>query len=79
MPREEKTTPVQAAPAFTAHDPAQLVIGEQIYVTVQPGTVLRNTETGQPFEAGVATVQTVTPTTIRRLLDGDLQQVAPAA
>ena len=67
MPREEKTTAVQAAPAFTAHDPAQ------------PNTVLRNTETGLPFEAGVATVQTVTPTTIRRLMDGDLQQVAPAA
>ena len=79
MPREEKTTPVQAAPAFTATDPAQLVIGEQIHVTVLPGTVLRNTETGMPFEAGVATPQTVTPTTIRRLLDGDLQQVAPAA
>lgn len=80
MPREEKTTLQALTPApFTAPNPAQLVIGEQIHVTVQPGTVLRNTETGLPFEAGVATVQTVTPTTIRRLMDGDLQQVAPAA
>lgn len=80
MPREEKPTLQAPAPApFTATDPAQLVIGQQIHVTVPPSVVLRNTETGLPFEPGVATPQTVTPTTIRRLLDGDLQQVAPAA
>ena len=69
-----------AAPAaFVAADPARLVLGDLIHVTVQPGVVLRNTETGLPFVPGEAAPQRVTPTTIRRLRDGDLQQVAAPA
>lgn len=40
---------------------------------VAEGVSLINSETGRYFEAGVATPQLVTVTTLRRLDDGDLQ------
>lgn len=61
---------------WTAPAPETLVIGEQIFVKVQPDVVLVNTETGARFVPDVATPQKVTTTTIARLRDGDLQQVA---
>lgn len=61
---------------WKAPAPDTLAIGTQIFVTVQPDVILRNAETGLYFEADIATPQTVTATTIARLRDGDLQQVA---
>lgn len=64
--------------AWSAPDPLTLTLGEPITVTVAEGVVLHNSETGQAFVPGEPTTQTVTPTTLRRLMDGDLKQVAPA-
>ena len=52
---------------------AALRLGDSINVTVAAGVVLINRESGGRFEPGVATPQTVTVTTLRRLQDGDLQ------
>lgn len=52
---------------------AALRLGDLISVKAPEGTVLRNRESGGNFEPGVATPQTVTVTTLRRLADGDLQ------
>lgn len=51
-------------------------LGCLIHVTVAPGAMLRNDETGARFEPGVVTSQTVTVTTLRRLADGDLLPAA---
>ena len=58
-----------AAPAAPAGLPR---LGTLVNVTVAPGAQLVNNETGALFEDGVATPQTVTVTTLRRLADGDL-------
>lgn len=50
-------------------------LGEMIHVQVADGMSLVNNETGLDFEPGVATMQTVTVTTLRRLADGDLVRV----
>ncbi|HCY15617.1 MAG: hypothetical protein A2Z93_06160 [Curvibacter sp. GWA2_64_110] len=50
-------------------------LGEVIHVRVAEGLSLINNETGQDFEPGVATLQTVTVTTLRRLADGDLVRI----
>jgi hypothetical protein len=50
-------------------------LGEMIQVRVAEGHSLINNETGQDFEPGVDTPQTVTVTTLRRLADGDLVRV----
>lgn len=50
-------------------------LGETIHVRVAEGMSLINNETGQEFEPEVATPQTVTVTTLRRLTDGDLVRV----
>lgn len=63
----------------TSGDPAQAQrpprLGELIHVQVAEGLSLVNNETGQDFAPGVATQQTVTVTTLRRLADGDLMRV----
>lgn len=74
-----ETTDSAERASFVVTEPERLVLGDLIYVTVQPDVVLRNNETGQPFVPGESTPQRVTPTTIRRLRDGDLQQVAAPA
>lgn len=51
---------------------AALRLGDLIQVKAPEGTVLLNRESGGRFEPGVATPQTVTVTTLRRLQDGDL-------
>lgn len=51
---------------------AALRLGDSISVKTPAGTALRNNESGGLFEPGVATPQTVTVTTLRRLADGDL-------
>lgn len=51
---------------------AALALGDVVNVVCPPNTVLRNTETGVPFEPGVPTRQLVTLTLLRRLEDGDL-------
>ena len=72
-----------AAEAFTATMPenaSQAVaaprLGEMVHVVVAEGVRLKNNETGAIFEPGVATPQTVTSTTLRRLEDGDFEIVA---
>lgn len=52
---------------------AALRLGDSISVKVAEGVALINRESGGRFEPGVATPQTVTVTTLRRLADGDLQ------
>ena len=77
----KKTAPEAEEPITQTVQPAQdlrapdLWIGEMIHVTVRSGVVLRNAETGLAFVPGEATPQWVTPTTLRRLADGDLQRV----
>jgi hypothetical protein len=56
----------------TAVEPAALALGDVVNVVCPFETVLRNTETGVPFEPGVPTRQLVTLTLLRRLADGDL-------
>lgn len=74
MPKAEPTTtPDEAQAAAINQDPPRL--GELIHVQVADGLELVNNETGQDFEAGVPTLQTVTVTTLRRLKDGDLLRV----
>ncbi len=51
---------------------AALRLGDSVQVLAPAGTVLRNNETGGLFEPEQATPQTVTPTLLRRLQDGDL-------
>lgn len=51
-------------------------LGTVINVVVAEGQVLVNNETGVRFEEGKTTPQTVTVTTLRRLEDGCLVQVA---
>lgn len=54
-----------------------LRLGQIVQVQVAPGVVLRNTEAGGAFEPGMTTPQTVTPTLLRRLRDGDLTLIIP--
>jgi len=54
-------------------------MGETVMVMAQPDTLLRNNETGGYIAAGTPTPQTVTVTLLRRLQDGDLVLLAPAA
>lgn len=62
-----------AASVIETPAPASLPrLGTVVNVTVAPGALLINNETGALFEDGVATPQTVTVTTLRRLADGDL-------
>lgn len=58
---------------------AGLSLGQSVMVKPAPGVRLVNNETGGYFEADVPTPQTVTPTLIRRLDDGDLLLASPAA
>lgn len=62
-----------AAPATVADEPPRL--GSQIRVKVAKGLQLINMETGLEFVPDVATEQTVTITTLKRLADGDLVRV----
>ena len=66
-------TKLSADGVDATQQPARL--GELIQVRVAEGHSLVNNETGQDFEPGVATLQTVTVTTLRRLADGDLVRV----
>jgi hypothetical protein len=66
---ETKADNTPSAPAESRQPPR---LGEVIHVRVAEGLSLINNETGQDFEPGVATLQTVTVTTLRRLADGDL-------
>lgn len=74
-----------AAPPITIDGwlPADLAVmprmGETVMVTAQPGALLRNNETGGFIAAGALTPQTVTVTLLRRLQDGDLVLMVPAA
>jgi hypothetical protein len=65
-----------ATDPIAAPDLSALRMGQTVSVTVAPGLTLRNTESGGLFEAGAPTPQTVTPTLLRRLRDGDLVLVA---
>lgn len=47
-------------------------LGELVHVVVPEGAQLINNETGGFFTPGEPTPQTVTLTTLRRLVDGDL-------
>jgi hypothetical protein len=73
--KEQGTSTTAAAAALPA-------IGSQVMV-VDPQGALPNLETGQRFEAGVATPQRVTVHTLQRLQDGCLvlaeQSPQPAA
>lgn len=60
------------ANATTTTALAALRLGQTVHVHVQAGVRLINTETGGYIEPGVSTPQTVTPTLLRRLHDGDL-------
>lgn len=60
---------VSAAPAATF---VRLTLGQVVTVQVAEGVVLINNETGVPFVPGADTTQTVTPTLLRRIKDGDL-------
>ncbi|MES1977554.1 MAG: hypothetical protein V4451_05925 [Pseudomonadota bacterium] len=69
-------TAVVAAPAEKAAQLPPAALGAVINVKVAEGQKLRNNETGAFFEEDKATPQTVTVTTLRRLEDGCLVQVA---
>lgn len=62
----------KSKPPTLAERIAALRLGASINVKPAEGTALRNNESGGLFEPGVATPQTVTVTTLRRLADGDL-------
>ena len=70
----EQAQPLPPA-AESVRTAAGLVIGDIVRVTVRPGVVLRNTETGLHFVPGEPTTQRVTATLLRRLQDGDVQLV----
>lgn len=74
MAKTDAKTPADASTDTTAVQAAPR-LGEMIQVRVADGHALINNETGQDFEPGVATLQTVTVTTLRRLADGDLVRV----
>lgn len=65
-----QTTPTTPAPAPSASQPLRL--GQAVMVKTPDGVRLINNETGGLFDPGVPTPQTVTPTLLRRLQDGDL-------
>lgn len=74
MPKAEtKIAPEETQGAAITQETPRL--GELIHVQVAEGLELINNETGQDFEPGVPTLQTVTVTTLRRLKDGDLVRV----
>lgn len=73
------TKPKQPQALTLADRIAALRLGDSISVTVGQGVALINGESGGRFEPGVATPQTVTVTTLRRLQDGDLQFADEAA
>ena len=58
-------------PALPMHRQAP-TLGETVMVRIVPGSLLVNNETGGFFIAGEDTPQTVTPTLLRRVADGDL-------
>lgn len=69
-----KTTPTAPEAASPAAAPR---LGDSVMVQLAPGiTHLRNNESDSLFDPGVPTPQTVTPTLLRRLADGDLVLVA---
>lgn len=76
MAKTEKTQPAAEAPApapaAVAIEPAMPRIGALVFVQPIPGRKVWNTEVGAFFAEGERTPQTVTVTTHRRLLDGDL-------
>lgn len=78
MATSSKTASALTDTAAGADVPALLppVLGQIVTVRVAPGMHVINSEAGAPFEDGVDTPQTVTPTTLRRLADGDLIRVA---
>lgn len=71
--KNDTATDTGSEQTAVVQDPPRL--GELIHVQVPVGLSLINNETGQDFEPGVATPQTVTVTTLRRLADGDLLRV----
>ena len=77
MPKDDLKTvsapAVAPAHATAADEPPRL--GTQIRVKVAAGLTLLNMETGLDFEPDVATEQTVTIITLKRLGDGDLVRV----
>ena len=74
MPKAEtNAVPQDSQGVATTQEPPRL--GELIQVQVANGLELVNNETGQDFEPGTPTLQTVTVTTLRRLKDGDLVRV----
>lgn len=72
---QQADTPTNATPAPT-RTAQPLRLGTVVNVVVAPEVVLINNETGTRFVPGVPTPQTVTPTLIRRVEDGDLS-IAP--
>ena len=70
------TTADVAAVATSAPAAALPALGSTCTVRVADGLLLTNNETGGRFAPGEATSQTVTITTLRRLVDGDLVLVA---
>lgn len=70
----EASAPVANAFALAPapmHRPAP-TLGETVMVRIVPGSLLVNNETGGFFIDGEDTPQTVTPTLLRRVADGDL-------
>ena len=65
-------TPSKTLDAAVAREISDLRLGELVFVVVAPDVHLVNNESRGRFEAGVRTPQTVTPTLLRRLRDGDL-------
>ncbi len=72
---EFPSTEVALSDALAAVPPP-CSIGQLVRVQCPAGRVLINNEIGALFAPGVPTPQTVTPTTLRRLADGDLLLVA---
>ncbi len=66
------TTTSKTADAALAREISTLRLGESVFVTVAPDVHLVNNESRGRFEPGARTPQTVTPTLLRRLRDGDL-------
>lgn len=62
----------KTADSAAAAAPANLSLGQAVMVQAPPGIRLANNESGGYFETNVPTPQTVTPTLLRRLQDGDL-------
>jgi len=67
------TTKTAAEAETTAPAAERPRLGTIANFIVSEGLMLRNSETGAIFEAGVPTLQAVTTTTLRRLDDGDLR------